>query len=213
MRRKTRGAGKTKHPAPQFSEGAGRILRAVPPLFWKGRAFPLIDPLTRGGRRAFCTPGSANVLRPDRAGGLQPCRRTAAWPPSLWAQICGLLLSRRSRSMRESKRPKTGRVRSSRSFEAQCFASGLRYFSGRGRPFRARGSAPRAYDISLAGAALSSAWIGALGLRCFSGRGRPFERVGRRLGLTMFLRPGPPFSGAWVGASGLRCFSGRCRPF
>ena len=177
MRRKTRGAGKTKHPAPQFSEGAGRILRAVPPLFWKGRAFPLIDPLTRGGRRAFCTPGSANVLRPDRAGGLQPCRRTAAWPPSLWAQICGLLLSRRSRSMRESKRPKTGRVRSSRSFEAQCFASGLRYFSGRGRPFRARGSAPRAYDISLAGAAL-------------------FGRVGQRFGFTIFLQSRSPFSSA-----------------
>ena len=177
MRRKTRGAGKTKHPAPQFSEGAGRILRAVPPLFWKGRAFPLIDPLTRGGRRAFCTPGSANVLRPDRAGGLQPCRRTAARPPSLWAQICGLLLSRRSRSMRESKRPKTGRVRSSRSFEAQCFASGLRYFSGRGRPFRARGSAPRAYDISPVKAAL-------------------FGRVGQRFGFTIFLQSRSPFSSA-----------------
>ena len=92
-------------------------------------------------------------------------------------------------------------------------ASGLRYFSGRGRPFervdrrlgltmflrpgppfRARGSAPWAYDVSPAGAAL-------------------FGRVGRRLGLTMFLWPGPPFSSAWVGASGLRCFSGRGRPF
>ncbi len=73
-------------------------------------------------------------------------------------------------------------------------ASGLRYFSSQGRPFRARGSALWVYDISPVKAAL-------------------FGRVGRRLGLTIFLWPGPPFSGAWVSALGLRYFSSQGRPF
>ena len=95
-------------------------------------------------------------------------------------------------------------------------ASGLRYFSGRGRPFERVGRRLGLTMFLRPGPPFLSAQVSALGLRYFSSQGRPFRargsapraydispagaalfgRVGQRFGFTIFLQSRSPFSSA-----------------